>query len=168
LAATLASPGGPPGQYVGLGSVSVQPADRQITEPDLKARIGRQFASGAELVGVDYKGRRLRAGDTADLTLVWRTTEPIRSDQTVTVAVLDEAGRVLAQQESEPAGNKRPTSGWTADEYIEDGWKLRLPRDLPRGKVRLAVSLVDPMSSQRVPVQGGGTWVDLPIEVGSE
>jgi len=84
------------------------------------------------------------------------------------VAVLDEAGRVLAQQESEPAGNKRPTSGWTTDEYIEDGWKIRLPRELPRGRVRLAVSLVDPTSGLRVPTEGGGAWGGLPIEGGSE
>ena len=69
----------------------------------------------------------------------------------MTLALLDEAGRIHAQQESEPAGGKRPTSGWTADEYVEDGWKLRLPRDLPRGRVRLAVSLVDPVANRRVP-----------------
>jgi hypothetical protein len=168
LATTLVTPSGSPGQYVSLGTLTVQAGDRQLTEPDLRARLGSRFVGGAELVGVDYKGRRARAGDTVDLTLVWRAGAPIPTDQAVTVAVLDEAGRVLAQQESEPAGNKRPTSGWTTDEYIEDGWKIRLPRELPRGRVRLAVSLVDPTSGLRVPTEGGGAWVDLPIEVGSE
>ena len=56
----------------------------------------------------------------------------------------------------------------THAKLVEDGWKLRLPRDLPRGGVRLAVSLVDPATNQRVPTEAGATWVDLPLEVGAE
>lgn len=168
LAVSMSGAGSTPGQHVALGLLTVQEADRQLSEPDLRARIGVRFVGGAELVGLDYKGRRVRPGDTLDLTLVWRAGAPIQGDQAVTVAVLDEAGRILAQQESEPAGDKRPTSGWTTDEYVEDGWKVRLPRDLPRGRVRLAVSLVDPVAGQRLATESGATWVDLPIEVGSE
>ena len=168
LAAGLAGVGQPVAQHVALGSVAIQAADRQLTEPDLRARLDASFASGAELLGLDYKVRRVRAGDTVDLTLVWRARGPIGSDQTVALGLLDEAGRVVAQQESEPAGGKRPTSGWTADEYVEDGWRFRLPRDLPRGRVRLAVSLVDPVANRRVPTDDGTSWATLPIEVGSE
>jgi hypothetical protein len=168
LAAGLVSGSGAPTQYVSLGMVTVQEVDRQMTEPDLRGRIGARFAGGAELVGLDFKGRRARAGDTVDLTLVWRAGSQIQGDQIVTVALLDEAGRVLMLQESEPAGGKRPTSGWMGDEYVEDGWKVRLPRELPKGRVRLAVSLVDPVAGRRVLTESGATWVDLPIEVGSE
>jgi hypothetical protein len=168
LAAGLAAPSGTPGQYVSLGTVAVQTADRETSLPDLRARLDTRFADGAELIGLDSKARRARPGDAVDLTLVWRAAAPIPGDDVVTIALLDEAGRVLAQQESEPAGGKRPTSGWTADEYVEDGWKVRLPRDLPRGRPRLAVSLVDPVAGRRLPTETGATWVDLPIEVGSE
>ena len=102
------------------------------------------------------------------MTLVWRALEPIAADQMVTLALLDDAGRVVGHQESEPAGGKRPTSGWTSDELVEDGWRFRLPRELPRGRVRLAVSLVDPASNRRVLTSDGSTWVPLPIEVGPE
>jgi hypothetical protein len=168
LTAGLASAGQPVVQAVPIGTLAVQAADRELREPELRARLDAPFTSGAELLGLDYKARRVRAGDTVDLTLVWRALGPMAADQTVTMALLDEAGRVLAQQESEPAGGKRPTSGWTADEYIEDGWKFRLPRYLPRGRVRLAVSLVDPVANRRVPTNGGSPWVLLPIEVGAE
>jgi hypothetical protein len=168
LATGLAAGPGTPSQYVAVGTLAVQAADRELQEPELRARLGSRFAGGAELVGLDYKGRRLRPGDTADLTLVWKADGAIATDQAVTIAVLDEAGNVLAQQKREPAGGKRPTSGWTADEYVEDGWKVRLPRDLPRGRVRLAVSLVDPVAGRRVPTETGAFWVDLPIEVSSE
>jgi len=168
LAAGLASTGRPAPQHVSIGTVSVERADRELTEPELRARLDVTFASSAELLGLDYKVRRVRAGDSVDLTLIWRALGPIVGDQTVTLALLDEAGRIVAQQESEPAGGKRPTSGWTTDEFVEDGWKFRLPRELPRGRSRLAVSLVDPRTNQRVTTADGSSWVILPVEVGSE
>ena len=91
----------------------------------------------------------------------------MKGDQLLTVALMDEGGKLISQWESEPAG-KRPTSGWTTDEYIEDGWKVRLPRELPRGKVRLVVSMVDPVTSQRVQTAGGSLWAELPLEVTAE
>jgi hypothetical protein len=168
VAVELASGGQPAAQHLSIGKLSVQKADRELSEPDIRTRLDAAFTSGAELLGLDYKVRRVRAGDTVDLTLVWRALGPIRDDQIVTLALLDEAGRIHAQQDSEPAGGKRPTSGWTVDEYVEDGWKLRLPRDLPRGRLRLAVSLVDPVANRRLATTDGSTWVTLPIEVGSE
>jgi hypothetical protein len=110
----------------------------------------------------------VRPGDNIDLTLVWHTDTPISGDHLLTLALLDENGRLLAQWESEPAGDKRPTSGWTTDEYIEDGWKVRLPREVPRGKLRLAVSMVDPVTNQRLPTAGGSVWAELPLEVTTE
>jgi hypothetical protein len=168
LAVGLASVGQPAARHVSIGTVAVQAADRVVKEPEVRARLDARFVNGAELVGLDYKGRRARAGETVDLTLVWRAARPISADQLVTVALVDNAGQIHAQQESEPAGGKRPTSGWTSDEYVEDGWKVRLPRDLPRGTARLAVSLVDPIANQRVRTAAGTVWVDLPIDVGPE
>jgi len=168
LAVGLAAAGAVSSQYVGVGNVAVQAADRQMTEPDLRARIDARFPNGLELLGFDMRSRRVRPGDNLDLTLVWRTTVQSPTDQLVTLALLDDQGQILLQQESEPAGGKRPTSGWTTDEFVEDGWKLRVPRELPRGKVRLAVSLVDPLTNQRVPSTDGTVWIELPLEVGGE
>jgi hypothetical protein len=154
---------------VSLGRLAVEDGDRQLTEPDLRARLDVDFTTGERLIGLDYKGRRVRAGDTLAMTLVWRTAAPsIPADHLLSVALLDESGRILAQQESEPAGGKRPISGWTPDEYVEDGWKFRLPRELPRGRVRLAVSVIDTRTNQYVPTTDGRTRVELPIEVGGE
>jgi hypothetical protein len=168
FAAALVPAGTAPSTYIGLGNLAVQPADRQLTEPDLRARVGANFANGAQLVGYDLKARRVKAGDNLDLTLVWRADVPIKGDHMLTLALLDEGGRILSQWESEPAGGKRPTTGWTADEFVEDGWKVRLPRDLPRGKVRLVVSMVDQVTNQRVRTDGGSVWAELPLEVAAE
>jgi hypothetical protein len=168
VAAGLAVPGQPPSEYVSLGVVTVQEGDYEVQSPDMRASIGARFSNGALLLGLESKMRRARANDSADFTLVWRAETPLPHDQTIAVALLDETGRIVAQQENEPAGGKRPTSGWTPNEYVEDGWKLRIPRDVGRGALRLAVSMVDPVTNQRVPAETGGVWVELPIEVGGE
>jgi hypothetical protein len=164
----LAPPGTPIAQYLPIGTLAIQAAEREHELMELRARLDTRFIGGAELVGLEYKGRRVRAGDTASLTLAWRAATPVQNDLTVAVALLDEAGRILVGLESEPDGGERPTSGWLSDEYVEDEWKVRLPRELPAGCVRLAVSLIDPVANRRVQTEAGQSWVELPIEVGSE
>jgi hypothetical protein len=168
LLAGLAEAGQPAAQYARLGTVKVEGVDRELEEPELRARLGSRFGTEVELVGVDSKARRARAGDTFDMTLVWRASAPPSHDYLLTVALQDERGRVSVLQENEPAGGKRPTSGWTTDEYVEDGWKVRLPRELPSGRSRIVVSVVDPVSNQRVPSDAGSLWVELPFEVNAE
>ncbi|MCC7368452.1 MAG: glycosyltransferase family 39 protein [Chloroflexi bacterium] len=168
LAAALVVPGQAATGPIGLGHITVQAADRELKEPELRMRVDAAFVGGAQLLGYDLKARRVRPGDNLDLTLVWRAAQPSLRDQVLALALLDESGRILSQWESEPAGGKRPTSGWTTDEFIEDGWKVRLPRELPKGKVRLAVSTIDPVANQRILTTAGGVWVDLPLEVTPE
>jgi hypothetical protein len=168
LAAGLAAAGQPAAQYARLGTVKVEGVDRELNEPELRARLGSRFGNDVELVGIDSKSRRARAGDTLDMTLVWRAAAQPSSDYLLTVALLDEGGKVTVLQENEPTGGKRPTSGWTPDEYVEDGWKVRLPRELPRGRSRIAVSVVDPITNQRLRADTGSAWVELPFEVGAE
>jgi 4-amino-4-deoxy-L-arabinose transferase-like glycosyltransferase len=168
LLAGLAEVGQPAAQNLLLGTVKVEAVDRELKEPELRARLDTPFGNEVELVGVDSKSRRARAGDTLDMTLVWRASATPSHDYLLTVALQDERGGIAVLQENEPAGGKRPSSGWTTDEYVEDGWKVRLPRELPPGRARIVVSVVDPVSNQRVPSSSGSVWVELPFEVNAE
>ena len=143
LAVGLAAPTERPERYVGLSTFAVQPVARLMDEPSVRTRQEARFGDVARLVGFDLRNRRVRPGDTADLTLVWQCLAETRDNYAVTLYVLGEDDRVLAQLEEEPAGGKRPTAGWTVGEYVEDGHRLRVPRDAPRGRLKLAVGLVD-------------------------
>jgi len=52
-----------------------------------------------------------------------------------------------------------------ADEIVEDAWKLRLPRDLQRGKLQLAVGLVSIATGLPVPTTAGTSQATLPAGI---
>jgi hypothetical protein len=143
LAVGLAGPSERPERYVGLSTFSVQPVARLMDEPNVRMRQEARFGDLARLVGFDLRNRRVRPGENADLTLVWQALAETRDNYRVTLYLLGDGDRVIAQVEEEPAGGKRPTAGWTVGEYVEDGHRLRIPRDAPRGRLRIAVGLVD-------------------------
>ena len=59
---------------------------------------------------------------------------------TVFVHLLEPAGQVLAQDNSEPA---RPTSGWVPGEYVTDPHDIPLPLELPPGDYVVEVGMYD-------------------------
>jgi hypothetical protein len=165
LTVGLAAAGTTPPQPVRVGSLAVQPIENRTALSDGVPATTISFSDGAEVAGIDLKSTRLHAGDQIDLTLYWRAASPIADDATVTIALVDGAGRVIVQQDSEPAGGHRPMTGWTPGEIIEDAWKLRLPRDVQRGKLRVVVSLVSIATGLPVPTTPGPLQITLPAEV---
>jgi len=142
LAVGLAAPTEMPSQYLGLSSFTVQPVARTLTEPSIRTRQEARFGEVARLVGFDLRQRRVKPGDSADLTLIWQALAEGRDTLAVGLYLLDGDDRTVAQSEEEPAGGRRPTAGWTAGEFVEDAHELRVPRDVPRGRYRVAVGLV--------------------------
>ena len=49
-----------------------------------------------------------------------------------------------------PAAGHRPTTGWTAGEYIVDAHTLRLPDDVSEGDYRVLIGLYDETSLARL------------------
>jgi hypothetical protein len=143
LAVGLATPVERPERYVSLSTFAVESIARRMDEPSVRARQDARFGDIARLVGFDLRNRRVRPGENADLTLIWQAMAETRANYAVTLTLLGDGDRVIAQVDEEPAGGKRPTAGWTVGEYVEDGHRLRIPRDAPRGRLRLAVGLVD-------------------------
>ena len=59
------------------------------------------------------------------------------------VHLLDQEGRIVAQDDHLPLHGQRPTTAWVEGEVIEDGYELRLPADLPPGDYWLEIGLYD-------------------------
>jgi hypothetical protein len=77
------------------------------------------------------------------LTLYWRAEVEMDVPYTVFVQLLEPAGQVLAQDNSEPAGGARPTTGWVPGEYVTDPHELFLPLDLAPGYYVVQVGMYD-------------------------
>ncbi|HRO23058.1 MAG TPA: hypothetical protein PLR07_02030, partial [Promineifilum sp.] len=88
------------------------------------------------------------------LPLVWRADGEASAGYHAFVHLVDEAGNILAQSDAVPAGWTRPTTGWLPGEYIMDVHTLTLPPELPPGQLAFRAGLYDPVTDERLSVNG--------------
>jgi hypothetical protein len=165
LAVGVAPPGQSPGRYVSIAALTILPVSRELAEPNVRTRQEARFGELARLVGFELKNRRLDAGDSVELTLVWQALAESAANYAVSLELVDAAGVALAQHLAEPAGGRRPTAGWLPGEYVEDGHKLRVPRETPRGRYQLVVSVLDAVDGRRLAADNESDRVVLGTEV---
>jgi hypothetical protein len=76
-------------------------------------------------------------------------------------------GSLFAQSDGEPAGWRRPTTGWAPGEVVLDERVLEIPADAPPGEYTLVAGLYDPGTGIRLSLPDGTTTVLIaPIIVG--
>jgi 4-amino-4-deoxy-L-arabinose transferase-like glycosyltransferase len=93
-----------------------------------------------------------REGDRLSVALRWRVVAPLDRDYTVFVHALDGAGRLTAQNDSQPAGGRFPTSLLPAGTQIEDVHTL----DLPPDAAQLEIGVYDVGTGARLGLGGDG------------
>lgn len=102
--------------------------------------------------------------DTEDLRLdtLWTTTQRLTQDYTVSAKLLDADGVLVAQFDSQPQLNQRPTTTWQVDELVYSPHAVQLRDDLvalPAGDYQIAVELyvVDGGGLVSIPSMSGAT-----------
>jgi 4-amino-4-deoxy-L-arabinose transferase-like glycosyltransferase len=133
-------------QLVTYGTVDGEPA----LAPTARASVSLGDKVG--LAGHDVPAGAWQPGDVVPLTLFWKQLTTLEKDYTVFVHLLDGSGKVVAQNDSAPAGGSRPTSGWNGGEEIVDRHGLLLPDDLPPGEYVLSVGMYLPATGVRLEV----------------
>jgi hypothetical protein len=125
------------------------------------------LGSAFRLVGYDLRNRRPDPGDTVELGLTWQAqTEPSRRYSVVISMVDAETNRVAVRRETEPSEGARPTTGWSQGEYVVDNnHRVRTSRDLPRGRYRVRIDLVERDSGRYLLAANGEAGIILPPEV---
>ena len=116
---------------------------------------GRILLVRAELYGP------LRHGAAPRLRLYWQATAPVTEDYTVFVHVVDASGNRWGQHDSFPAGGSAPTSSWRPGQVIADEHQLLIDLNGPRQGYRLLVGLYRWQDGMRLPLDGGGTELEL-------
>lgn len=142
LAAGLVAPDKADLRVARIASLAVQPLTRRLEPPNARSPQEARFGNLARLVGFDLRDRRIKPGESLDLTLHWQAIADGPEGLAVSVQLVGAGGQVVLQQEAEPAAGRRPTAGWLAGEYVEDGRRIRVGRDVPRGRYGLLVGLV--------------------------
>ncbi len=108
-------------------------------------------------------GRTVRPGEFLLVGFSWLATDTPETRYKIFLQLLDAAGRLVAQRDSEPGGGALPTTSWQAGAAYSDRHALLIPADLPAGEYRLIAGLYDindPMA--RLPV-GESSYVELGV-----
>jgi hypothetical protein len=149
-----------------IGTIVVEPRERRIQPPSVRAASDEVLGSAFRLVGYDLRNRRPDPGDTVELGLTWQAVAPPSNRYTVIISMVDsESKRVAVRRETEPADGTRPTTGWSNGEYVVDNHRVRTSRDLPSGRYRVRIDLVERASGRYLLSANGSAGILLPPEV---
>lgn len=107
-----------------------------------------RFASGMALLGAEFDAWK------PTLELWWTTNGSLDVDYSVSAFVLDEGGQLVAQHDSFPFENARPTSSWQPGEIVYDPHLLDVAA-LPPGRYRLGVKVYTYYDGTIYPTEDG-------------
>lgn len=108
------------------------------------------------LRGYAWEKGPFRPGDVVPVTLFWETDAPLSERYKVFVHLMDRAGNLVAQHDSEPRGDLSPTVLWPAGTAVADRHGVFLPPTLPPGTYELRAGLYRLTDGARLPVTAGG------------
>ena len=115
-------------------------------------RVERPSRAGEPIASLGFADLLAVQREPASVTLTWQAISPVAEDYTVFVHVLDAAGKIVAQHDSQPAASAWPTSAWRPGQIVVDPHPLVVPPDARR----LEVGLYLLSTGQRA---GGGSYV---------
>ena len=132
-----------------IGAVSVQSRPRTDDLPPIEHRLDMKLGQQIALRGYALD-RTAEGANKLRLTLYWQALERVNGRYKVFVHVVDDFGRIVAQQDSDPGSGAAPTQTWRVGEAVTDTYELSLPDG---GPYELLIGLYDPDTGQRLPVQ---------------
>ncbi|MFB0546218.1 MAG: DUF2079 domain-containing protein [Anaerolineae bacterium] len=111
------------------------------------------FGNAIKLLGYTASAENARPGDTLQLILYWQALDTVERPYTVFVHLLDEEGRIRAQEDSMPMSNLYPTDEWEAGEIVVDKYyDLKVDPATPPGEYVVEVGLYYWVTGERLPV----------------
>jgi hypothetical protein len=151
-------------RFVSLGQVGLDESALLWEPPSSAHNVGVRIGDFAELLGYELKSSRLVAGQPFRLVLYWRALndDPLETSYTVFTQLLAADGHLIAQHDSPPVENGRPTTTWVGGEVIVDAHMLAFSEPAYTGPVTLIVGLYDSTTVVRVSTAQGQDHITLP------
>ena len=143
-------------------------------QPSIKRAINATLGNSIKLIGYDLDRAEVAPGQALQLTLHWKTTQPIDKHYTVFAHVIGGVNPatqspVWAQMDTEPGGGSRATTTWQVGETIDDRYGLLLPANIPPGEYLIEIGMYDSTNQTRLPVldENGARAQDDRVILGS-
>lgn len=126
---------------------------------------GHALGEGIRLTGYSILTPEPAGGGVLQVALHWRALAPMATRYKVFVHLVDAAGTIVAQRDSEPGGGARLTSDWVPGEEIVDLYGLIIPPDTPPGEHVLRVGMYALDGGERLPVTLDGRPIGDAIDL---
>ena len=119
--------------------------ERSWTVPDdfVAEEVDVPLGDDARLVGYRIKPEEVAPGGQVEVRLAWESRAEMMVSYHVFVHILDDAGQIITQNDGEPAGWTRPTTGWAVGEIVLDERDLILPEGTPPGRYPVRVGMYE-------------------------
>ena len=128
--------GEPQGQTLFLEELTPSKTDLSATLAEIPNPFHADVGSGLELLGFDLPRDAYYQGDTARLTLWWKTPDTPRIDHPAMFYLLDSHNSVVWRNEA-PIILGHPLTSWQPGEVNRVMYRLATPADLPEGEYSL-------------------------------
>jgi hypothetical protein len=125
-----------------------------------RQHIAAAWRDGLALRSIALPGEATAAGAELPLLLTWEATAQPGADYTFFVHLLDPAGNILSQVDSQPFGGRFPTATWQRDESYSDTFHLMVPAGTPAGRYDLRVGWYTPAGPLSLE-DGSGNYIVL-------
>ncbi|MFN3761903.1 MAG: hypothetical protein ACK4WK_01720, partial [Anaerolineae bacterium] len=151
------------GRWYGRVRVALYGLGPLPAEPPIAVRA--QFGPEILLRGYAVGEGPFAPGDVVPVTLFWEADAP-PGRYKVFLHLLDEGGKLVAQNDAEPRGDLSPTFIWSVGERITDRHGVYLPPDLPPGRYRLRGGMYRVDTGERLPLSLEGMPAGDSLELG--
>lgn len=143
-------------EWHGAVQVALYGTSKGAETPVVERPVGARFGDAVRLEAYWLQDQELRHGDVLRFSLHWRAVDSPQHDYKVFAHLLDEAGALVAQRDSEPVGGARPTSTWDPGEEVLDRHGILIPDGLARGEYWLVVGMYWPSTGETLSPSGEG------------
>ena len=134
-------------QPIAIASMQIETPDRNFEMPDVEYDSGQAWDNGIQLLGYD---------DTVTaVTLYWQTTQQINQNLRLFVQVVGNDNAIVALTDGIPVDWTRPTTSWAVGEVITTQHDFG---ELPSGEYHIRVGWYDPITGNRVAVDGADAF----------
>lgn len=120
--------------------------------PAVRLPIEAMFGPAMRLDSLDILDPVQSPGGTVRLRLTWTALGPMNRQYKIFTHVFS-GNQILAQHDSQPAGELRPTTTWHPGDTIVDQFAIRLPPDAQPGDYTIRVGVYDLSTQVRLPME---------------
>jgi uncharacterized membrane protein len=147
-------------------SAKLQALSRSLE--DMQRPLWKNLGLQLALLGYTLDPPTARASSTVELTLWWMPLATMDKDYTAFIHLVDEEGRIWAQQDKLLQHNDRPTSTWEMGKIVREEYELELAADTPPGEYAVKAGTYYWQTGERLPVwdEFGGRVADDAILLG--